>query len=220
VPDVEHYIAVCAAAQLRPVPLVPDITLYTGEDAYAVWEITTLGDDEPPVPYWSFPWAGGQALARYLLDNPSLVSGRRILDLAAGSGLVAIASLRAGAAHAVANDVDPFAAAAQDLNGRANGVQLDIRTEDLLDGDPRDAGVDVVLAGDVCYEQELATRIVDYLRRAAAGGALVLLADPGRTYVPRSGLERVAEYDVPTTLALEGTASKRTTIWRPAIHDA
>jgi predicted nicotinamide N-methyase len=191
---------------------VPEVVLYAAEDAYRVWELTTLGTDQAPVPFWSFPWAGGQAVARYVLDHQDLVRGRRVLDLAAGSGLVAIAAMKAGAAHAVANDIDDFAAAAQELNAFANQVGIEASTADVLD---EETDADVVLAGDVCYERDLAERLFGFLRRAAAGGADVLLGDPGRTYLPREHLDEVAGYDVPTTLALEGTASKRTTIWRP-----
>jgi predicted nicotinamide N-methyase len=140
------------------------------------------------------------------------VRGRRVLDVAAGSGLVAIAAAKAGAAHVVANDVDSFAAAAQELNARANGVAIEPLMADLLDGE---TDAHVVLAGDVCYERELAGRLLGFLRRAAARGADVLLGDPGRTYLPHEHLDEVAAYDVPTTLALESSQNKRTTIWRP-----
>ncbi len=216
VADVEHYVAVCAVTELLPTPLVPEILLHAADDAYAVWEMTRLGADEAAVPYWSFPWAGGQALARHVLDHPDIVRGRRVLDVAAGSGLVALAAMKAGAASVVANDIDPFAAAAQDLNARANGVALEIVTADLLDGDGGDVGADVVLAGDVCYESALTERVMGYLQRAAARGARVYLADPGRTYLPSARLEAIAAYDVPTSLAVEGTPTMRTTIWRPA----
>jgi predicted nicotinamide N-methyase len=217
-PEIEHYIAVCASTELVTVPFVPEISLYAADDAYGVWELTDRarhdGSDptETPVPFWSFPWAGGQALARYVLDHPDLVRGRRVLDVAAGSGLVAIAAAKAGAAHVVANDVDSFAAAAQELNARANGVAIEPLMADLLDGE---TDAHVVLAGDVCYERELAGRLLGFLRRAAARGADVLLGDPGRTYLPHEHLDEVAAYDVPTTLALESSQDKRTTIWRP-----
>jgi predicted nicotinamide N-methyase len=217
VPDVEHYIAVCASTALIAVPLVPEIVVYASEDAYRVWDLTSLDTPDPPVPYWSFPWAGGQALARYLLDHPDLVRGRRVLDVASGNGLVAIAAAKAGAAHAVANDVDPFAAAAQQLNARANDVAVDSLLADILDDD-RAGEFDVVLAGDVCYERGLSQRVLGFLQRSARGGTAVLLADPGRTYLPREQLEPVAEIDVPTSLAVEGTERKRTTIWRPMRH--
>lgn len=220
-PDVEHYIAVAASTELVTVPLVPELRLYAADDAYRVWELTDRARHhdadavETPVPFWSFPWAGGQALARYVLDHQELVRGRRVLDVAAGSGLVAIAAAKAGAAHVVANDVDAFAAAAQELNARANNVAVQPVIADLLDGE---TDADVVLAGDVCYERDLADRLLGFLRRAAARGADVLLGDPGRTYLPHEHLEEVAAYDVPTTLALESTEIKRTTIWRPRRH--
>ena len=216
-PDVEHYIAVCASTQLLPVPLIPEIVLYAAENAYEVWEITRLGKDDAPVPYWSFPWAGGQALARHLLDHPDLVRDRRVLDLAAGSGLVAIAAMKAGARNAVANDVDSFAAAAQELNARANRVAIDVAQRDLLDQDVTLDQFDLVVAGDVCYEPGLAERLVRLLRRAKANGVGVLLADPGRSYLPREGLDEVAAYDVPTALAIEGVERKVTTIWTPRV---
>ena len=215
-PQLEHDIAVAASTVLQPVPFVPELSLHAAEDAYAVWEITNNrvpADAETPVPYWSFPWAGGQAIARYIFDNPQLVRGRRVLDIAAGSGLVAIAAAAAGASVAVANDIDDFAAAAQDLNARANNVTIEIVMADLLDGDG--FAYDVVLAGDVCYERGFATRIMRFLQRATAHHSVVLLGDPGRTYLPADGLVEVAAYDVPTTLALEGSETKRTTIWRP-----
>jgi predicted nicotinamide N-methyase len=232
-PQLEHYIAVAASTALEPVPFVPELRLHAAENAYTVWEITNNGaddDTQTPVPYWSFPWAGGQALARYVLDNPELVRGRRVLDVAAGSGLVAIAAAAAGAKIAAANDIDNFAAAAQDLNARANHVTIDIVMADLLDSDvathasrasrastdtAASLGYDVVLAGDVCYEREFSGRILRFLRRAAEGGAVVLLGDTGRTYLPADGLAEVATYDVPTALALENSEMKRTTIWRP-----
>ncbi len=216
-PGVEHYIAVCASSKLLPVPLVPEVTIYAAENAYDVWEITRLGDDadEPPVPYWSFPWAGGQALARHLLDHPELVRGRRVLDLAAGSGLVAIAAMKAGARSAVANDVDPFAAAAQEMNARANETTIEISQRDMLDETVTANQFDLVVAGDVCYERRLTDRLIAFLRRAKENGVDVLLADPGRAYLPRHQLDEIASYDVATTLALEGVEGKRTTIWTP-----
>jgi predicted nicotinamide N-methyase len=214
VASAEHLIAVLAATSLSPTPLLPEVDLYVAEDTYSVWEMTTHADTrgEPPVPFWSFPWPGGQALGRYVLDNPHLVAGRRVLDLASGSGLVGIAAAKAGAAVVTTIDVDPFAAAAQTMNARANEVQLHVVLADVLDDEVPD--FDVVLAGDVCYERELTQRLLGYLRRAHHNGALALLGDPGRTYLPRTGLTDVAAYDVPTTLALESATTKRTTVWR------
>ena len=209
-PDVEHYITVVASTTLRPTPLVPEVSLYCAENAYDVWSLTDSGDELAPMPFWSFPWAGGQALARYLLDHPDVVTGRRVLDLAAGSGLVAIAAALAGAAEVIANDIDPYAAAAQEMNAKANGVQLTVVMGDLLDGE---TDAEVVIAGDVCYERELSDRMLAFLLRARVRGADVLLGDPGRTYLPRERLAEVASYDVPTTLVLEDQQTKRTTIW-------
>jgi predicted nicotinamide N-methyase len=209
-PDVEHYITVVASTTLIPTPLVPEVSLYCAENAYDVWSLTDDGDESAPMPFWSFPWAGGQALARYILDHPDIVAGRRVLDLAAGSGLVAIAAALAGAADVTANDIDPYAAAAQEMNAKANGVQMSSVMADLLD---TDIDADVVLAGDVCYERDLSDRMLAFLTRAQTRGASVLLGDPGRTYLPRERLAEVASYDVPTTLALEDQHTKRTTIW-------
>jgi len=210
VPDVEHYITVVASTTLQPTPLVPEVSLHCAENAYDVWGLTDDGDESAPMPFWSFPWAGGQALARYLLDHPDVVAGRRVLDLAAGSGLVAIAAALAGAAEVTANDIDPYAAAAQEMNAKANDVQLIVVMGDLLDGE---TDADVVIAGDVCYERDLSDRLLAFLVRARVRGADVLLGDPGRTYLPRERLAAVASYDVPTTLVLEDQQTKRTTIW-------
>ena len=199
-----------AAATLLPTPLVPEVSLYCAENAYDVWSLTDDGDESAPMPFWSFPWAGGQALARYILDHPGVVAGRRVLDLAAGSGLVAIAAALAGAGDVTANDIDPYAAAAQEMNAKANGVQITTLMADLLD---TETDADVVLAGDVCYERDLSDRMLAFLARAQDRGAHVLLGDPGRTYLPRERLAEVASYDVPTTLVLEDQQTKRTTIW-------
>jgi predicted nicotinamide N-methyase len=209
-PEVEHYITVVASTTLLPTPLVPEVTLHCAENAYDVWSRTDDGDESAPMPFWSFPWAGGQALARYLLDHPDVVAGRRVLDLAAGSGLVAIAAALAGAAEVTANDVDPYAAAAQELNAKANGARIAVVMGDLLD---TETDAEVVLAGDVCYERDLSDRMLAFLARAQTRGASVLLGDPGRTYLPRERLAEVASYDVPTTLVLEDQQTKRTTIW-------
>ena len=209
-PDVEHYITVVASTTLLPTPLVPEVSLYCAENAYDVWSLTDDGDESAPMPFWSFPWAGGQALARYILDHPDVVAGRRVLDLAAGSGLVAIAAALAGAATVTANDIDPYAAAAQEMNAKANGVEISTVMVDLLD---TETDADVVLAGDVCYERDLSDRMLAFLARAQIRGAHVLLGDPGRTYLPRERLAEVASYDVPTTLVLEDQQTKRTTIW-------
>ena len=214
-PDVEHYIAVAVTTTLQPTPLVPEVSLHCAENAYDVWAFTDTGEESAPMPFWSFPWAGGQALARYILDHRELVAGRRVLDIAAGSGLVAVAAALAGAAHVTANDIDPYAAAAQELNAKVNGVQINVVTGDLLDTDP---DFDVVLAGDVYYERGLSDRMLAFLVRARVRGAEVLVGDPGRTYLPRERLDEVATYEVPTSLLLEDRQTKLTAIWRPKLH--
>ncbi len=198
--------------RLAAVPLVPEVRLRQAEEAFGLWERTeeSRGRALPP-PFWAFPWAGGQALARYVLDHPALVAGRRVLDLASGSGLVAVAAAKAGARQVRAVDIDPLAVAAVRLNAAENGVTVAVVPGDVLAGE---AGADVVLAGDVCYEREFAGRAVRFLRRAAAGGALVLLGDPGRAYLPDTGLELAARYDVPVLAALEDAAVKPTSVWK------
>jgi predicted nicotinamide N-methyase len=200
------------ATELIRVPLVQEVWLRQGREAFGLWERTEASQGQPlPPPFWAFPWAGGQALARYVLDHPELVRGRRVLDLATGSGLVAVAAAKAGAAPVRAADIDPLALAAVQLNAAANGVTVAAVPGDVLDGR---AGADVVLAGDVCYERAFATRAVAFLRRAAAAGALVLLGDPGRAYLPESGLELVARYAVPVIEELEDAATKPTSVWK------
>lgn len=201
---------VLANTRPRPVPLVPEITLHSSDDdPFALWE--RAGAD---VPYWAFPWAGGQALARYVLDHPAVVTGRTVLDMASGSGLVAIAAALAGAAAVTAVDVDPLAVAAIGLNAAANGVTVAARQADLLD--TPGPVVDVLLAGDVCYDVDLTARILPFIRRVAAAGATVLVGDPGRDYFPRTGFHRLAGYPVPGTARLESRDVTPTTVWRLA----
>ncbi len=175
----------------------------------APWESLEkeLDAGELPPPFWAFAWLGGQAVARYLLDHREGVSGRRVLDLATGSGLCALAARLAGARDVLAADIDPFVEAAVALNAEANGLAVDVSINDLLQHPPPD--VDVVLAGDVFYEQEMATASGGWLHAAAAAGARVLVGDPGRHYLPQSGLTELASYDIPTTRDLEGVEIKR-----------
>ncbi|MGM1063741.1 class I SAM-dependent methyltransferase [Saccharothrix sp. Mg75] len=196
-----------SATTPTPVPLVPEITLHTADDVIALWHAT--GTPEPP--FWGFPWAGGQALARHVLDHPHLVAGRHVLDLACGSGLVAIAAALAGA-RVTANDIDPLAAAATTLNATANHVTLTTGTDDLLDTRP---DIDVVLAGDVFYDRDMATRFTHFLLAAHHRGALVLAGDPQRSFTPKNWT-RLATYDVPVSPDLEGVAVKTTGVWSPA----
>lgn len=194
---------------------VPEITLHLADEALPLWHRTEeeLGAMGLPPPFWAFAWAGGQALARFILDHAHLVSGRRVLDVGAGSGIAAIAAARAGACAVTANEVDAFALAAIALNARANGVSLAVRGGDLLAG-PADA--EVVLAGDLFYERPLAERALAFLERAAADGADVLVGDPSRSYLPADALAPVMRYEVAVPCALEDAEVKRTTVWRLA----
>ncbi|WP_433065765.1 class I SAM-dependent methyltransferase [Dactylosporangium sp. CS-033363] len=196
---------------LAPVPLAPEVRLRLADEAIELWERTESdqGGQMPP-PFWAFAWAGGQALARYVLDHPGLLAGRTVLDLAAGSGLVAIAAMKAGAAHVTAVEIDELAVAAIAINAEANGVAVTPLLADVLEQEPDAA---VVLAGDVFYSREMTRRMLDYLRRAARNGATVLVGDPGRAYLPREHLTLLAEYDVPVPQTLEDTPIKRTTVW-------
>ncbi|MCW2248409.1 putative nicotinamide N-methyase [Azospirillum fermentarium] len=194
--------------------LVPEVSLHLATEVTPLWEATeaTLARNNLPPPYWAFAWPGGQAVARYVLDNPEVVRGRAVLDFAAGTGVVGIAAMKAGAARALAAEIDPFALEAIRLNAAACGVELAAAGDDLV-GKPL-PGFDVVLAGDVCYERPMAERVTAWLRTLAAGGTLVLFGDPGRAYVPRDGIERVAVYDVPTSLELEDRTVRQTTVWK------
>jgi predicted nicotinamide N-methyase len=202
-----------AHTRLMPVPHAPEIRLHLADEATALWQKTEeeLGKIGLPPPFWAFAWAGGQALARYILDNPALVNGKRVLDFASGSGLVAIAAAMAGAATVEARDIDDFAIAAMRLNAAANGVSLDAQSTDVVD---TDAGWDAVFAGDICYERDMAERTVAWLERLQARGTLVLIGDPGRSYLPREKLEALATYRVPVTRSLEDADIKTTHVWR------
>ncbi|MEA2858508.1 MAG: hypothetical protein QOC72_547 [Methylobacteriaceae bacterium] len=201
-----------AHTRLLDVPHAPEIRLYLADQATALWEKTEeeLGEMGLPPPFWAFAWAGGQALARYILDHPEIARGKRVLDFASGSGLVAIAAARAGAASVDASEVDEFALAAIALNAKANGVAVTAHAGDIV-GEDRDW--DLVLAGDVSYERDMAERVTNWLARLAARGAQVLIGDPGRTYLARDRLEPIAEYRIPVTRELEDMEIKRTQVW-------
>jgi predicted nicotinamide N-methyase len=210
-PRAMTYVEFVRSATLpRPVPLVPEITVRTASDPYELWETT---GHEPP-PFWAFPWAGGQGLARYLLDQPRVVKEKRVTDIASGSGLVAIAAALAGASEVTATDIDPRALAAITLNAEANGVAVRARPLDLTSAPPPAA--DVVLAGDIFYERAVAPRALEFARAARAAGADVLIADPGRAFVPAGELRAIGQYDVPVIKALEDTDERRVTIYRLA----
>lgn len=199
--------------ELAAPPLVPEIRLCLASAVTPLWRATeaTLAAREVPPPYWAFAWPGGQALARYVLDAPTTVRGRRALDFAAGSGLVGIAAALAGASLTTAADIDRIAIAAIALNAAENGVTVDILHDDPIG---RPAAWDVVLAGDVCYEQPMAGRATAWLRQLAAAGVEVLLGDPGRSYRPADGLVELARYRVPTSLDLETRTECETVVWR------
>ncbi|MFZ4533457.1 MAG: class I SAM-dependent methyltransferase [Alsobacter sp.] len=199
--------------RLLPVPHAPEIVLHVADDSTALWHQTEeqLGEIGLPPPFWAFAWAGGQALARFVLDRPATVADLRVLDFAAGSGLAGIAAAKAGAARVEAVDIDAFALAAIGLNAAANGVAIMATQEDLVG---RDGGWDVVLAGDVCYERDMAEAVSDWLAGLAQRGATVLIGDPGRSYLPRGRLESLATYQITTTRELEDAEVKRTSVWR------
>jgi predicted nicotinamide N-methyase len=211
--DPEAFIRANTAVEAPP--LVPEIRLHLATEMTPIWHATeeTLAQNNLPPPYWAFPWVGGQALARYLLDRPETVRGRRVLDFGAGSGIVAIAAARSGAAEAAAAEIDRFAAVAIALNAALNGVAGAVAVESA---DVIGAAVpqEIILCGDVCYERPMADRLTAWLRERAAAGATVLLGDPGRTYLPKSGLEPLARYRVPTTLELEDRDVREAVVWR------
>ncbi|MFD0742408.1 class I SAM-dependent methyltransferase [Phytohabitans flavus] len=174
-------------------PLVPEVRLFLAEDAIILWaRLEATAGRSLPAPYWASAWPGGLALARYILDHPAVVAGRTVLDIASGSGLVAIAAAMAGARAVTANDVDPYAIAAISANAQENGVVISPAADDLLDGDGD--GADVVLAGDALYDESLARRVVPFLTRAVDRGAHVLLGDPGRQHLPTDRLQSLAAY--------------------------
>ena len=203
--------------RLRPVDGIEAIRLHLADDVETVWHAVeeATGIDGEPIPFWAFAWAGGLALARHVLEHPRLVAGRTVLDMATGSGLVAIAAARAGAARVDAADIDPFAEAAVERNARANHVRTAFVRRDLLDEPP--PAVDVLLAADTWYEGPLAARMLPWLRRAAVAGTTVLVGDPGRAYFPvpgDAGLEALARYAVRTTTTLEDRAVVEATMYR------
>lgn len=199
--------------RVQPPPHTPELTLHLADEVTPIWRLTeeALAEIGLPPPFWAFAWAGGQALGRYILDHPSEVAGKRVLDFASGSGIVGIAAMRAGAGHVLASDIDPFCGAALMVNAELNNVRVDFTDQNLLDAPPPE--VDVILAGDICYEKPLATQVMDWLAAAHVRGARVLIGDPGRSYFPRVGLEKLAEYEVPTTRELEDREVKKTAVW-------
>ncbi len=204
---------ILANTTLQAPPHAPELRLHLADEVTPIWRMTeeALGEIGLPPPFWAFAWAGGQGLARWVLDHPEWVRGRRVVDFAAGGGIVAIAAMRAGAAEAVAADLDTFCEAAIALNAEANGVAVRFTAENLLDSPPPQA--DVILVGDIFYERPLAQRVHGWLRQGHAAGATVLIGDPGRTYFDPTGLTQLANYRVRTTRELEDAAVKQTGVW-------
>ena len=195
-------------------PLVPEIRLHLATEVTPIWQATEeiLARGAVPPPFWAFAWAGGQALARYLLDNPSVVVGRFLLDFGAGSGIVGIAAAKAGATRVLAADIDHFAAAAIAANAALNGVDIEITISDVVGtADPR---WEVITAGDVCYEQPMASRVTAWLKSLARNGRVVVLGDPGRSYLPADGLCECSRYVVPTSRDLEDRDSREGVVWK------
>lgn len=199
--------------RLQAPPHTPELSLHLADEVTPIWKLTEEALEEIglPPPFWAFAWAGGQALARYILDHPETVAGKRVIDFATGSGIVAIAAMKAGAKGVLAADIDVFCEAAVGLNAEANGVAVAFTDVNLLDAPP--APADVLLAGDICYERPMAEAVMAWLGQGRDAGASVFIGDPGRTYFPKDGLEKLAEYQVPTTRELEDLAVKRTSVW-------
>lgn len=194
-------------------PHVPEVLLHLADEAHDLWlktedELEKIG---LPPPFWAFAWAGGQGLARYVLDHPECVAGKSVLDFASGSGLVGIAAAKAGASSVLAVDIDPWTESAIALNARANKVHLDFAAEDFVGGSIK---ADILLAGDVFYDKDFAAQLIVWFDRLVADGKEVILGDPGRYYLPKRRLEALATYQVPVTRALEDSEVKRTTVWR------
>jgi predicted nicotinamide N-methyase len=210
--DPESFIRV--NTRLRPVPLVPEISIFVADEAVPLWQKTEeeLNEAGLPPPFWAFAWAGGQALARYVLDHAELVAGKRVLDLASGSGLVGIAAMKVSAREVTAADIDRFAGVAARINAEENRVSLTICSDDLLHN-TSDVQWDTILAGDIFYERDTAELAFAFLARQARGGGKILIGDPGRSYLPRDRLKHLAEYRVPVTRELEDAEIKRTSVW-------
>ena len=203
-----------ANTRLLPVPLVPEICLHVADEAVPLWSKTEeeLGAAGLPPPFWAFAWAGGQALARFVLDHRDHVAGRDVLDLASGSGLVAIAAMKAGATRVIAYDIDQFARTAIAINAAENDVSVEARGDDLL-GDAIAPDAQTILAGDIFYERDTAARAFAFLAAQAARGVTVLIGDPGRSYLPKDKLRKLTEYQVPVTRDLEDAEIKNTAVW-------
>ena len=209
-----------ANTALEAPAMVPEFKLWLASEYVPIWQATEAWLEEQNIdpPYWAFCWPGGQAVARYLLDNPQLVVGKNVIDFAAGSGVSSMAAAKAGAASVLANDIDELSLVAARLNAEANGLAVDTSSADWLAGTDGAPEADVVIAGDVCYEREMSVRALAWLRGHAARGRLVLLGDPGRNYFSAQGLEECARYEIPTSLQLENRGMRETVVWRVLPH--
>ncbi|MEO6608086.1 MAG: methyltransferase [Aestuariivirga sp.] len=212
--NAKHADFITAQTEILSPPLVPEVKLHLAHESVPLWQKTEeeLGEMGLAPPFWAFAWAGGQALARYILDHPEIVRGKSVVDLASGSGLVGIAAMKAGASSVLAADIDPFSAAAMRLNAILNNVSMSVTTDDLLAAPLPDA--DVLLIGDLFYEKELAARVFAFAENAKAKGMTVLIGDPGRSYLPKDKLEKCAEFSVPVSRDLEDAEIKRSAVWQ------
>ena len=209
-----------ANTALEAPAMVPEFKLWLASEYVPIWQATEAWLEEQNVdpPYWAFCWPGGQAIARYLLDNPEQVRGKHVIDFAAGSGVSSMAAARAGAASVIANDIDALSLVAAQLNAKANGLSFEISVEDWLAGPDGAPAADVVIAGDVCYERDMSARALAWLRSHARLGRLVLLGDPGRNYFSAQGLSELARYEIPTSLQLENRGMRETVVWQVLAH--
>jgi predicted nicotinamide N-methyase len=200
--------------------MVPEFKLWLASEYVPIWQATEAWLEEQNVdpPYWAFCWPGGQAIARYLLDNPAEVRGKRVIDFAAGSGVSSMAAARAGARSVLANDIDGLSLVAARLNAEVNGLRLEVSSDDWLASPEESPEADVVIAGDVCYERDMSARALAWLRGQARRGRLVLLGDPGRNHFSAHGLEERARYEIPTSLQLENRGMRETIVWRVLPH--
>jgi predicted nicotinamide N-methyase len=212
--DPEGFIRANLALE-RPA-MVPEFRLWLATEYVPIWQATEAWMEQQNIdpPYWAFCWPGGQAIARYLLDNPATVRGKRVIDFAAGSGVSSMAAAHSGAASVTANDIDLLSLVAARLNAEANGLAFEVSADDWLADGGRAPEADVVIAGDVCYEREMSVRALAWLRCHANEGRLVLLGDPGRNYFSAQGLDELARYEIPTSLQLENRGMRETVVWK------
>ncbi len=212
--NAKHADFIKAQTEILSPPLVPEVKLHLAHESVPLWQKTEeeLGEMGLAPPFWAFAWAGGQALARYILDHPEIVSGKSVIDLASGSGLVGISAMKAGAKSVLAADIDPFSAAAILLNANLNEVIMSVTTDDVLASPVPHA--EVLLIGDLFYEKSLATRVIEFAESAKASGMTVLIGDPGRSYLPKDKLEKCAEFSVPVSRDLEDSEIKRSAVWQ------